>query len=174
MISLSCKIRRMLWTRSNFFAAFQIGCMTIIFMVVMVLATKLSFGSIRSGKAWITGQQIFVDNTFIEQNFDDSELFKELRFLISNFGREPIAILGSQNSCSCTLIQELPESIPIGGSVVIVAVVGIDPKQAGSVIEGNIRVFTGLKKSQEILLQYRLIPLKSETSKTSNHNSRAS
>jgi hypothetical protein len=62
--------------------------------------------------------------------------------------------------------------IPVGGSIFIAAIITIDPKQIRSTIEGNIRIFTGLKENEELLLRYRLSPSESETSNIPDHNSR--
>lgn len=166
------RIIRMTPLKSWLACILQVICFSIMFLGISTVAGIISFGSMRAGKAWLSGLRIFVENPRVEQKFEASESFKEIKFQIRNLSRQPISILGSNSSCTCTLIQELPGLIPVGGSIFIAAIITIDPKQIRSTIEGNIRIFTGLKENEELLLRYRLSPSESETSNIPDHNSR--
>lgn len=149
----------------------QVMALSLIFLVLAAGAAEWRFGSVRAGQAWVAGQRLYVENRRVEKFYDDSDQEVTVKFEIWNFEDVPVRLLGSDNSCACTKVDDLPDVIPASGSTALEAKVRLDPKHAGRVIDGTVRVFSEHPRHPEIKLFYALRPLSQVSSVASTHSS---
>lgn len=159
--------------RSWLIVIVQTLSLTVVMLGILVICSLAVFGSIAEGRAWLTGVRVIVRQPEIRITFDPTDTSVKLRYEVSNLSGSPIAIFGSVNSCSCTMVGKLPDQIPPHGRVTVDAVVNIDPKHASGGIEGNIHLFTSHPRHSEIELKYFLRPSGASPSPVLNHVSLA-
>lgn len=121
--------------RSWLIAAGQVALMSSLFFGLAVLVAVVRFGSFESGRAYLGGSRVFVENPILNTTYDPSSEQVSIRYELKNLENAPVAILGSNASCSCTLLEDLPSSIPARNSIIVSAIVRIDPNKSANGIE---------------------------------------
>lgn len=117
---------------------------------------QFRFGSIESARSFAGGDRILVDHPVQTVALEPGTREIRLEYRLTNLENEPVALIGSNNSCSCTMVDELPKQINAGGTVVIAARIQIDEKTAAEGSRGAIRIYTGHVRNAEISLDYIL------------------
>ena len=136
----------------------QVLGMSAVLYGLIVLAAEARFGSLEAGRAWFAGATLFVDAPEFRANYGPEQDQTTLKYIVRNFSDVEIPVVGSSASCSCTVTDGLPESIPARGVVEIVGKVKIDPSRRTDDLRGSIRIYVGHDVRTEIPLSYVLKP----------------
>jgi hypothetical protein len=127
------------------------------------------FGSIEAARAYAGGSRILVDHPVQSIALEPNSSEIRLEYKLTNLENEPIALIGSNNSCSCTIVDDLPKEIRAGESVIIAARIKIDEKTAAEGTRGAIKIFTAHTQSSEISLEYILSGFGIQSYEPKNH-----
>lgn len=150
--------KRLSFDRSWLMTLGEVLGMSALFFGMTVLAAEYRFGSLDAGRAWFAGARIYVESPQFRAEYGPEQSEMPLSYIIRNLGEVPIPIVGSSASCSCTVTDGLPVSIPAQGVVEIAGKVRIESGRHGSDIRGNIRIYVGDGVRSEIPLSYVLKP----------------
>jgi len=156
--SLSLSQIIFLLNRSFLIAACQVVAMSAVFFGLAVVVAEARFGSLDAGWAYFSGTRVLTESSIFRGNFDPSQQEVTLNYTLRNLDDVELTIAGATASCSCTVTETLPQSIPARGVANIQARVKIDPKRSGDDLRGEIRVYTNHHRNPEILLSYVLKP----------------
>ncbi len=143
----------------------QILMMSIVVYALVVLAAQYRFGSVAAGRAYFTGTRLFAEPFEIEGYYNRDQKELNLIYHIRNLDSFEVPIVGASASCTCTVTENLPDSILAGGISDIPAKIHIEESRKGDDIRGEIRVYTTHPKHPEILLSYRFKPMAGNSSK---------
>lgn len=130
--------------------------MTLLFMTLICLVSILKFGSIRCGIAWLSGQEIFVENREFFKSFDSDDQKIRVHFKLKHLGVETID-LGYDNSCACAILGLLPGYVKPLETIEISADIDLVGQSNKGIVEGFIKIFTNHQNFKEIVLTYRFI-----------------
>jgi hypothetical protein len=143
--------------RALLFSAIQVFLLSILFTAVSIIFMYFWFGTLKAGRAWISGETVIVDEAMYESTYESGQKFAGLTYLLRNLSAYSIPIIGSSASCSCALIGDIPSSIPPFGVVNLNGLVKLDRK-SGRDISGTLVIYVGRNIRSEIPLTYTLKP----------------
>lgn len=138
---------------SNFFKP------TLKLMLAVIVPTLLilSFFRIQSVLERLSGSQLKVANSIYYSTYQKTDRTIPIKFELLNQGATPVIFLGFSNSCSCTLVDEIPPTIPPFKPMTLSGYVQRDPENPSLEFKGNIRLFTNIPSQPEVFLSYHLI-----------------
>lgn len=85
--------------RSWLVAAGQVAFMSSIFFGLAVLVAIVQFGSLESGRAYLSGSSVLVDQPTLIAKYDPSIEQVSIQYELKNLESTPVAILGLNASC---------------------------------------------------------------------------
>ena len=122
----------------------------IVLVSLVVSGALIRFGSLRGGLAWYTGKFLTIDNP--RKSFGTGELggWSTVTFNLTNFGPEPIRVVGFRASCSCIMPERLPMSLAAGQSTPFR--VKIHHLQESDKSEMPMLIYTNIARQPELLV----------------------
>jgi hypothetical protein len=106
----------------------------------------LRFGSLPSGLAYLRGERLLINPATTHLGQVTRGESADLHFRFTNFTGRPVRILGSQSSCTCLAVTELPVTIPSGDSLDVT--VGVDFSSKGDEYRQVLTFFTDCELEQ--------------------------
>jgi hypothetical protein len=125
---------------------------TILILAAAAALAKYEYSSITSALAAIKGEHIYVQDHVGHSSGVPAGGKFTIDYTINNLTSKSINILGSQTSCDCTVLRDLPRALPARQPSRIRAV--ITAPTAGKRLSGNIKIFTDDGKNPEVVLFY--------------------
>lgn len=114
---------------------------TLLVAVVLGGSVCASFGSVRAALAYFRGERISVEPRLVNVGTGERGQTQEASVTLSNWTDHPIQVFGGTANCSCTVLDDLPvtippnESRPVTVSVRLTGVPGIFTHKAGFLID---------------------------------------
>jgi hypothetical protein len=78
---------------------------------------SIGFGSVAGARASLRGDEVFLDPPLVDLGTVPAGEVSEKLLTVFNAGRGDVRVLGGTSNCACTLIRDLPVTIPPGQSV---------------------------------------------------------
>lgn len=125
------------------------------FLVLMYLV--ISFFPSQFVTYRLNGIQLKVVKSTYYATFQKNDKIIPIKFELINQGVTPVIFLGSSNSCSCTLVDEIPPVLAARKSMTLSEYVKRDPINISIEFKGDIRLFTNIPSQPEIFLSYHLV-----------------
>ena len=137
---------------------FQVVVLTAATLISLSILSIVRFGSPQAGRAWLSGTRIHVVNLNLPKYFNKIDQKVKVEFGLSNLTGKTIRIIGSDSSCSCTLLDKIPDTLDPRLTVTISAEIKLDTNSETKESSGEIRLYTDHPRHPEILLKYVLKP----------------
>ncbi len=103
-------------------------------------------GAVRQSWLYLDGVRVFPNKSSFDLGETKAEESQNFNVIIRNLGDDDISVVGSQVSCNCTQITNLPIRIPASGSSEV-CVCFSTPKKTG---QFNVRVTLYLQEKHSI------------------------
>src|SRR5579875_2090125 len=129
------------------------ACAFITMLSVYLLWAWATFGTSSSALAYLSGRRLLVDapsrsvGTLVEGQT------RRIQFVIMNYTDHPIELVGAGSSCTCTMAEDLPLTIPVSGRRPITVAVKAGTKQ-GKFSE-SVAVFTDDRNHPSMYLKIK-------------------
>jgi hypothetical protein len=146
--------KRPLWFRVTMFIVMTTGATALV-----VLGSMYYFGSLATSLSYLAGDRLLVDSPSKYVGVVEAGEVQLLTFRFYNMNNSPIILLGSSASCSCTVADSLPITVPPHSYKEFL--VKINAPSAGGPILSQLRIFTNAPRQPIVLLQISGQSLKS-------------
>lgn len=77
------------------------------------------FGSVASALAYLRGDGLIPDAYAKDFGTVSNEVQHSVEFLLSNYSKQPIKLLGTNSSCTCLTTDDLPVIVPPNGNTTL-------------------------------------------------------
>jgi hypothetical protein len=126
----------------------------LVISIAVLLCLTAYAGSFEAVGRLARGQRVFPVRSLVELGNTSSAAMIRAEYILKNFTFEDVNIIGSQASCSCTLLEgQLPLGIAAGGSVPVAVVVNA-PVQPGG-FRNSIELITDSHECPRIVLSMK-------------------
>jgi hypothetical protein len=122
-------------------------------LVALAAFAHAHFGSVSTALDYVSGERVLLDQTSKTFGTVDAGSTQVLQFVVMNKTDHPLNILGSKTSCGCTVVENLPMSIPAGSFKPVGVVVKTDSFKGQ--FNARIRLFSEEKDHPEINFEVR-------------------
>jgi hypothetical protein len=138
-------------TRSGVWV-FTVLSSTTLLLLLIVAVGHFAFGSTSNAVAYLAGDRIFADATSKEFGQLKPGQVKRVEFKLHNYSKSSITIYGSSSSCTCTVAENLPLTIPAGETRSLPIQVETTEKALGR-FEQTVKLYTNGNAKREFDLK---------------------
>jgi hypothetical protein len=126
------------------------AALTAILIVGLAIVAITRFGSIPTALAYVAGERLLVDSPSKSFGTVDAGAEPVVPFTVQNRSDHAVKIIGARTSCTCTIVANLPMTIPPGGSLDVP--ISVKTSRLKGQVSVTVRVYSDDPRRAELVL----------------------